>query len=70
MAAKPATETPRDPTLREMRATLQMLWHEADNVGRERQSGKLLVRAYNHLAWLLDSYLFDTDEWADDGGRS
>lgn len=68
MAAAKATK-PRDPTLREMRATLSRLWWEAQNVG-SKDTTALLVRAYDHMAYLLDAYLFDTDDSADDGGRS
>lgn len=59
-----------NPTVREMRATLTRLYHEIENVGRGTQSGKLFERAYDHMAWLLDAYLFDVDSWQDDGGRS
>ena len=61
---------PRDPTVREMRATLARLYSEVDNHGRSTQTGAMFQRAYDHMAWLLDSYLFDTDTWANDGGRS
>jgi hypothetical protein len=30
---------------------------------------QLLERVYDHFAWLLDAFLFDTDDWSDDGGR-
>ena len=64
-----AETTQRDPTLRQMRATLSRLWSEIENTGSKDQRA-FMRRTYDHMAWLLDSYLFDTDEWADDGGRS
>ena len=63
-------DEPRDPTLREMRATLQGLHYEIDNHGSDSQTGRLASRAYDHMAWLLDAYMFDVDDTADDGGRS
>ena len=57
------------PTLRELRATLSLLYMEVDNVGAKSQIGQLCSRAYDHMVWLLDAYLFDVDDSADDGGR-
>lgn len=65
-----AKQSRRDPTLREMRATLSRLHGEATNQGRDTDVGKMFVRAYEHMAWLLDAFLFDTDDWLDDGGRA
>lgn len=65
-----AASTPRDPTLREIRATLERLHTQIANYGEESEIGRLSDRAHGHLAWLLDAYLFDTDPYQDDGGRT
>lgn len=73
MSAKtpePVAEAPRDPTLREAKATLTRLHQEIFNYGEGTEIGRLCSRAYDHMAWLLDAYLFDTDTYQDDGGRS
>lgn len=67
-AAEPVVEP--GPTLREIKATLTTLFHEIYNYGPDSQIGRECARAYEHMSWLLDAYLFDTDPYQDDGGRS
>lgn len=62
-------EQPREPTLREIRATLMRLHREIDNHGPETRTGVEFARAYDHLAFVVDAFLFDVDDNADDGGR-
>lgn len=60
----------RSPTIREMRATMVRLLSEANNHGVETEIGRLLLRARQQMWLLLDAFLFDEDDWDDDGGRS